>query len=855
MASPTRVLVAQIGARRHYAVARIFQQAGILGALHTDICSVKGWPRILRGTIPRSLQSSGMRRLFGRIPVGIPSRLIRTEDDLGWSYAFRRRWCKSSTEVTEVHLDITRAFGDRVARQGMRGFTHAYAFNTDAVEVLESARRAGLVGILDQTIPPRRTVIEMFEREQELFPELTPMDSIDHRWRELADRENREWELATTIVCGSPFVLEAMKSVGGPVDKAHIVPTGVEISRFRPPDRRRSGRAMNVLFVGEVGVRKGAHYLVEAAKRFGPNVQFRLCGQVRLPQAYVSQLPANVTLMGAVPRSEMLDQYAWADVFCLPSLLEGSAAVTYEAMAAGIPVITTQNTGSLVRDGIDGYIIPVRNVDALVHAMEKVERGELGESPPPLTDEPGGPPTYSLEAYERRLLQVVVPSPVEARSDKMTVLNGTQASPIPRESARIPCSPRRMLVVQLGARMHYAVPRIFHEAGRLGSLHTDVCGTKGWPAAMARVVPDGWRGASIRRILGRVPRGVPNDLIRTENDLGLRFTLHYRRCRTASQRTQSRIWAGEELCRRVVRRGIEPFDGLYLFSTEALEILERAKNLGIPTFLEQPIAARETVMAIYEQEHARFPDIVPEEGMDRCWKLIADRERAEWELADVIVCGSQFVLDTIREVGGPVEKAVIVNYGVDAKAFPPPKALVAGHRLTNVLFVGEVGFRKGSHYLLEAARQLPDFRFRFCGSPTLPSDYFKSAPANVEIMGIVPRVDMPKQYGWADIFCLPSLVEGSATVTYEALAVGLPILTTHQAGSIVRDGLDGYLIPPADSQAIVAGLKRLRDEGLSADPPPLVDRPGGPPSYTIEAYRDRLLSLIHADSSALQTTG
>ena len=61
---------------------------------------------------------------------------------------------------------------------------------------------------------------------------------------------------------------------------------------------------------------------------------------------------------------------------------------------------------------------------------------------------------------------------------------------------------------------------------------------------------------------------------------------------------------------------------------------------------------------------------------------------------------------------------------------------------------------------------------------------------------------MADLYAWADVFLLPFICEGSAMVTYEALSWGLPVITTHNAGSIVRDTVDGWLVPYRDSEAI-----------------------------------------------------
>jgi glycosyltransferase involved in cell wall biosynthesis len=73
-----------------------------------------------------------------------------------------------------------------------------------------------------------------------------------------------------------------------------------------------------------------------------------------------------------VPRADIKKEFLAADVFVLPTIAEGSALVTYEALACGLPVITTPNCGSVVRDGIDGFIVPVRNVEALADAIERV---------------------------------------------------------------------------------------------------------------------------------------------------------------------------------------------------------------------------------------------------------------------------------------------------------------------------------------------------------------------------------------------------------------------------------------------------------------------------------------------------
>ena len=78
------------------------------------------------------------------------------------------------------------------------------------------------------------------------------------------------------------------------------------------------------------------------------------------------------TYLGQVPRSQIQEEFCRADLFVLPTLAEGMALVHLEAMACGVPVITTPNCGSVVRDGIDGFIVPIRDAQALADRMQQL---------------------------------------------------------------------------------------------------------------------------------------------------------------------------------------------------------------------------------------------------------------------------------------------------------------------------------------------------------------------------------------------------------------------------------------------------------------------------------------------------
>jgi hypothetical protein len=365
------------------------------------------------------------------------------------------------------------------------------------------------------------------------------------------------------------------------------------------------------------------------------------------------------------------------------------------------------------------------------------------------------------------------------------------------------------VIAQLGARMHYAVPRILHAEGRLKHFFTDIAANKGWLRWCGRI-PSSLQADGLRRITGRTPKGIPCDRVTAFNQFGLRYAYRRRRARSASELTQTFLWAGKTFCRHVLRRGLGDARGIYVFNSAGLEVLEDARATGRHRVIEQTIAPRRVEQDLLRAEQQSFPDWqTPVEDA----AVIGDycsREEAEWRLADVILCGSSFVRDGIAECGGPAERCVVVPYGIDGRYRMPPRQNHGGP--LRVLTVGGVGLRKGSPYVLAAARALAGLAtFRMVGAIEVLPQAAARLSETVELTGPIPRSDMRAHFAWADVFLLPSLCEGSATVVYEALAASLPVICTQNTGSVVRNGVEGEIVPIRDSEMIadaLAGLAR-----------------------------------------------
>lgn len=408
MLSTNGVVVGQLGSRMHYAVARILSERGYLKDFYTDICSVKGWPKLLRYLPERELPP-WMKRLRGRVPSGVPVERVRAFTSFGWEYARRRRSARSKAEMGKAHLWAGKTFCELVLQASPLDGDAIYMFNTAALEALQRAKSSGIRGVVEQTIAPMEVESAVLREEAEQFPGWESASGESGGCEELVAREKAEWEAASVVVCGSDYVREGIRSVGGPWHKCVVIPYGVghdgeDLGKVRESPR---GRRLRVLFVGGVGLRKGIQYLAKAASLLSnTEFEFRAVGGIGLTEHGRRAVANHVELRGPVPRSEVASEFAWADVFAFPSLCEGSATVCYEALRSGLPVIATPNAGSVIRDGIDGFIVPIRDPQAIARKLirmvdepgllERMSRSALGRAS-----------DHTVEKYGARLIEAL----------------------------------------------------------------------------------------------------------------------------------------------------------------------------------------------------------------------------------------------------------------------------------------------------------------------------------------------------------------------------------------------------------------------------------------------------------------
>ena len=365
VAAPRRVLVSHPVHQHAYETAVAASQAGLLECFVTGLYwtgTGLGDPRCWRwlpSGVARSIERELRRRHHPRLAPGEVRAIARYHAPA----TLLRRSLRGLPGMRDLDLDrwATKGFDRAVARMVRRldqvGLVHT--FEGGASRTLRAARQSGLRTVLD--VPSAH----------ERFVEVGPGGRAgDARGPEVA----RERELADLLLAPSDFVVSSLREAGVPDGKVVKLPYGVDPAAFRPLPERAEGGPFRALFVGQIGLRKGVHHLLEAWRRLGlADAELVLVGRPdRAGRRLLARYEGTCRWVSALPKHEVNWWFQHSDVFVFPSLAEGSAYVTYEAMSSGLPLVTTPNSGSVARDGLDGYLVPAGDVDAICDKLQRL---------------------------------------------------------------------------------------------------------------------------------------------------------------------------------------------------------------------------------------------------------------------------------------------------------------------------------------------------------------------------------------------------------------------------------------------------------------------------------------------------
>jgi glycosyltransferase involved in cell wall biosynthesis len=371
------------GSRDGYQVARALHDAGLLETLVTDLYwpSERNWAqRVERAAPPRLSAALRCRRAEGLPAASVTSgwlsgMSVYMANEQHWlPFDGARavvRWCDRSLGRRAGKIATAR-------RAGLLAYSY-YGHSAFSSYAGQNPR------ILFQLHPHPASVRSILQQERQLHPECAP--SLDKEWelalseldfRHLAD----EAAMAQHWIAASSFTKSTLVDAGIPADKIAVIPYGIDSNRFSTSKRTRQKRdPLRLLFVGTLGQRKGVKYLVEALNLLPPgSVDLTVCGRAVDDLSIFRNTRMPIHVYPSVSAQGLLDAYRNADVFVFPSLAEGFAQVLLEAMASGLPVISTARTAApdLIQPGHEGFIVNPGSSTDLAQSIERfLRRPEL----------------------------------------------------------------------------------------------------------------------------------------------------------------------------------------------------------------------------------------------------------------------------------------------------------------------------------------------------------------------------------------------------------------------------------------------------------------------------------------------
>ncbi|MBL8210323.1 MAG: glycosyltransferase family 4 protein [Bryobacterales bacterium] len=370
-----KVVTVHRGARDGYHVALALQEAGLLDTLVTDLY----WPS---GGVASTVENFAPRgvttQLKARSRAGLPWSSVKCcwfsglaslalERMRSAPFALRRdatRWCDATLGAT----------AGRLANRNSAALLSYSYYGFDAFSHLGDIP---VPRILFQLHPHPVTVRRILSEELRLHPECS--SSLAKEWElslPQADLQRliEEPLMAGDWIAASSFTRATLIENGIPAGRIHVVPYGTDLDRFRPAAvRRGSNGPVQLLFVGSICQRKGISYLLDAFSQLPEgSAQLTICGRVVDDLALFQHNGPAIQVRPNVSDAELLAAYQAADLFVFPSLAEGFGHVLLEAMACGLPVLSTTRTAApdIVDEQCDGFVVEPGDTGALYQRLQ-----------------------------------------------------------------------------------------------------------------------------------------------------------------------------------------------------------------------------------------------------------------------------------------------------------------------------------------------------------------------------------------------------------------------------------------------------------------------------------------------------
>jgi len=374
------------------------------------VVNIVSAPRFCAFDLARELESLGY---LGRLYTAFPKSKVRPHYQgqrvSTFPWLLGPYWVAGCIHWTGLHSELGWWLTDSFDRWAGRAMTPCTVIHALSSWSLYSGRAAkekyDALVVYDRGSGQLRFEEELMSEEATLHG--VARRNIDERY---LIKDDIECALADIIIVPSAYALRTFVGRGVSAVKIHIVPLTANLALFKPSVKH--DRMFRVIFAGRAGLTKGILYLLRAVEYLPrTSLECVIFGEIEPEMAFLlkkyRRIP-NIRWRGAVPQTVLAEEMTQGSVLVLPSLSEGFGMVVAQAMACGLPVIVSENTGAadIVEDGKSGFIVPIRDVDAI-----RTKLLFLYENPAMCTDM-GNCALHSLQAlgswnvYAKKLVEV-----------------------------------------------------------------------------------------------------------------------------------------------------------------------------------------------------------------------------------------------------------------------------------------------------------------------------------------------------------------------------------------------------------------------------------------------------------------
>ncbi len=290
---------------------------------------------------------------------------------------------------------------------------------------------------------------------------------------------------------------------------------------------------------------------------------------------------------------------------------------------------------------------------------------------------------------------------------------------------------------------------------------------------------------------------------------------------------------------------------VYCYEDGALHTFRAAKTQGLRCFYDLPIAYWKTGSHLLSEEAERWPEWEPTLVGTRDSEDKRQRKTEELNMADVVITPSQFVYDSLPEQVRSTKACYVAEFGSPTVPFLP--AAFDGHDQSSqplrVLFAGSMTQRKGLADIFAAMKLLQrrDVQLIVMGSPLCSLEWYLHQYADFVYEPPRSHAQVLDLMRSCDVFVLPSIVEGRALVQQEAMACGLPLVVTPNAGGqdLIEEGETGFLVPIRSPEKIAEKLEWF---ATHRDQLPRMKKCATlkAAQYTWQRYEDQIASIVRS---------